>query len=184
MTFKRTGSEEAWKGRMLSVRSERFAYDDGEEVEREVVHHPGAVAVVAHDGEQLYLVAHAREAVGEEELLELPAGKLEEDEDEEPLKAAKRELAEEVGKSAREWRHLSTCYSSPGFTDEQMHVYLATDLYDADVEPDDGERMERRAVPLAELDATIRDCRDAKTLIGLLWLKEMLGGGGLGEPLH
>src|SRR3954464_13752858 len=109
MTFERTGSEEVWKGRMLSVRSERFRFDDGEEVEREVVHHPGAAAIVAHDGEQLYLLAHAREAVGEEELLELPAGKL--DEGEKPLDAAKRELAEEIGKAAREWRHLSSCYS-------------------------------------------------------------------------
>src|SRR3954453_2821801 len=124
MTFKRIDSEEAWKGRMLSVRKERFLHDDGEEVEREVVHHPGAVAIVAHDGEQIYLVAHAREAVGEGELLELPAGKL--DEGEKPLEAAKRELAEEIGKSAREWRHLSSGYSSPGFTDEEMHVFLAT----------------------------------------------------------
>ncbi len=183
MKFERIDSEEAWKGRMLSVHLDRFAYDDGEEVEREVVKHPGAVAVVAHDGEQLYLVAHAREAVNDPELLELPAGKLDED-GEGPLDAAKRELAEEIGKEARDWRHLTTCYSSPGFTDEEVHIYLATDLEDSDVERDESERMELRPVPLAALDATIRDCRDAKTLIGLLWLKEMVGGGGLAEPLH
>src|SRR3954451_5749080 len=140
MTFKRTGGEEAWKGRMLSVRNERYVYDDGEEVEREVVHHPGAVAVVAHDGETLYLVAHAREAVDDPALLEIPAGKL--DEGEEPLQAGKRELAEEIGKGAHEWRHLTSCYSSPGFTDEEVHIYLATDLYDVDSERDEGERME------------------------------------------
>jgi ADP-ribose pyrophosphatase len=128
------------------------------------------VAVLAHDGESLYLVAHAREVVDEQELLELPAGKLDV-EGEEPLGTAQRELAEEIGKCAREWRHLTTCYASPGFADEQIHIYLATDLYDADTERDEHERIEVRKVPLADLDATIRDCRDAKTLIGLLWLR-------------
>jgi 8-oxo-dGTP pyrophosphatase MutT (NUDIX family) len=172
MRFRRVGGKEVWKGRVLAVREDSFEYDDGEEVTREVVHHPGAVAVVAHDGERLYLVAHAREAVDEPELLELPAGKLDE-EGESALETAQRELAEEIGLSARSWEHLTTCYSSPGFTNETMHVYLATDLYEADTERDEGERIELRAVPLADLDATIRDCRDAKTLIGLLWLKAM-----------
>src|SRR2546423_12729334 len=94
--FRRIGGREVWKGRMLAVREERFVYDDGEEVTREVVDHPGAVAVVAHDGERLYLVAHAREAVGELELLELPAGKLDE-EGEGPLETAQRQLAQEIG---------------------------------------------------------------------------------------
>jgi ADP-ribose pyrophosphatase len=155
---------------MLAVREERFVYDDGEEVTREIAVHPGAVAVVAHDGEQLYLVAHAREAVDEPELLELPAGKLDDD-SETPLETAQRELAEEIGKCARNWKLLTTCYSSPGFTDEEIHVYLATDLYDADTERDESERIEVRPVPLADLDATIRDCHDAKTLVGLLWLR-------------
>jgi ADP-ribose pyrophosphatase len=170
MSFRRVGGREAWKGRMLAVREDRFAYDDGDEVTREIVDHPGAVAVVAHDGERLYLVAHAREAVDEPELLELPAGKLDE-EGESPLEAAKRELAEEIGLTARSWQHLTTCYSSPGFTNETMHVYLATDLSEADTERDESERMELRPVPLTELDATIHECRDAKTLIGLLWLR-------------
>jgi ADP-ribose pyrophosphatase len=127
------------------------------------------VAVLAHDAESFYLVAHAREPVDEQELLELPAGKLDE-EGESPLEAAKRELAEEIGKEAREWRHLTTCYSSPGFTDEQIHIYLATDLHDSDAERDEHERIEIRTVPLDDLWPTITACRDAKTLIGLLWL--------------
>src|SRR2546423_4208327 len=163
MNFRRVGGEEAWKGRMLAVREDRFAYDDGEEVTREIVDHPGAVAVVAHDGEQLYLVAHAREAVDEPELLELPAGKLDE-EGEGPLETAQRELAEEIGLAARTWEHLTTCYTSPGFTNETMHVYLATDLHEAGTERDESERIELRPVPLAELDEVIRECRDAKTL--------------------
>jgi ADP-ribose pyrophosphatase len=170
MTFERIGSREIWSGRIASVREDRFRYDDGEEAEREIVSHPGAVAVVAHDGERLYLVAQPREAVDEQALLELPAGKLDRD-GESPLETAKRELAEEIGKGAREWRHLTSCYSSPGFTDEVIHLYLATDLYDERAETDEHERIEIHAVPLAELDRTIRECRDAQTLIGLLWLR-------------
>ena len=170
MSFKRVGGEEAWKGRMFTVREDRFEHDDGEEVTREIAVHPGAVAVIAHDGEHLYLVAQPREAVDEAELLELPAGKLDE-EGEAPLETAQRELAEEIGKAAGSWRHLTTCYSSPGFTDEEIHIYFATDLSDAPGEGDESERIEVRRVPLADLEATIRDCRDAKTLVGLLWLK-------------
>jgi 8-oxo-dGTP pyrophosphatase MutT (NUDIX family) len=168
--FERIGGREAWSGKMIEVAVDRFRFDDGEEVEREIVRHPGAVAVVAHDGEKLYLVAQPREATGEDALLELPAGKLDE-EGESPLDTGKRELAEEIGKGARNWEHLTTCWTSPGFTDEQVHVYLATDLYDEQAESDESERIEVKEVPLAELDSAIERCQDAKSLIGLLWLK-------------
>jgi ADP-ribose pyrophosphatase len=168
--MERIGSETAWEGRIASVRVDRFRYDDGEEAEREVVAHPGSVAVVAHDGEHVYLVKQPREAVNEPELLELPAGKLDED-GEEPLDTAKRELAEEIGKGARSWSHLTSFYTSPGFVDEECHVYLATDLYDESAEAEENERIEIVAVPLTELDDAIRDCRDAKSLAGLLWLR-------------
>jgi 8-oxo-dGTP pyrophosphatase MutT (NUDIX family) len=174
MSFRRIASRTAWKGRLLEVREDRFRYDDdGSEAERELVSHMGAVGVVAHDGEHLYLVAQPREAVDAQALLELPAGKLDV-EGEPPLETAKRELAEEIGKGAREWQHLTTYWSSPGFTDEEVHLYLATDLYDSHAETDENERIEVHAIPLADLDATIRENRDAKTLIGLLWLKAML----------
>jgi ADP-ribose pyrophosphatase len=173
MSFERIGSEVKFKGRLVEVREDRFRYDDGEESEREIVRHMGAVGIVAHDGERLYLVAQPREAVDEPALLELPAGKLDE-EGESPLDTAKRELAEEIGKGAREWQHLTTYWSSPGFTDEEVHIYLATGLYDQTAETDENERIEVHPVPLADLDATIRDNRDSKTLIGLLWLKAMI----------
>jgi 8-oxo-dGTP pyrophosphatase MutT (NUDIX family) len=168
MAFERIGSKEVWSGKIATVRVDRFRHDDGEEVDREVIAHPGAVAVVAHDGERLYLVAQPREAVGADGLLELPAGKFDK-EGEDPLATAKRELGEEIGKGAREWRFLTRFYSSPGFTDEEIHAYLATDLYDVDDEPDEGERIEVRPVPLDRIDEAIRDCRDAKSLVGLLW---------------
>jgi ADP-ribose pyrophosphatase len=170
MAFERIGGNEVWGGRIATVRVDRFRYDDGEEAEREIVEHPGAVAVLAHDGAHLYLVEQPREAVGAQALLELPAGKLDE-EAESPLEAAKRELAEEIGKGARNWEHLATFWMSPGFTNEEMHVFLATDLYDEHAEADETERIQVRRVPLSDLDETIAGCRDAKSLVGLLWLK-------------
>ena len=173
MAFTRTGGDEVWSGKILSVRLDRFKHDDdGEEVEREMVAHPGAVAMVAHDAEKLYLVRQPREAVGEQALLEVPSGKLDE-EGEEPLDTAKRELIEEIGKGARSWEHLVTAWSSPGFTDEKYHVYLATDLYDAepDEDPDENERIEIVEWPLDRLDEAIEQTTDAKSLIALLWFR-------------
>jgi ADP-ribose pyrophosphatase len=170
MAFERVDSKEVWSGKIATVRVDTVRYDDGEEAEREVVAHPGAVAVVAHDGEHVYLVEQPREPVGEQALLELPAGKLDVD-GEEPLATAKRELAEEIGKGARSWEHLTTCYGSPGFSDEEFHIFLATDLYDESAESEENERIVIRQLPLAGIDQAIRDCRDAKTVIGLLWLR-------------
>ncbi|MDQ4129589.1 MAG: NUDIX hydrolase [Actinomycetota bacterium] len=175
MPFERIASETAWEGKMIALRVERFRFDDGSEATREVVSHPGAVAIVAHDGERLYLVRQPREAVGEESLLEVPAGKL--DEGESPLESARRELAEELGKEADAWTRLTSFYSTPGFTDERMHLFLATDL--RDLQPTEGEgpaaaeeeRLEVVPVPLEHIDAVIAECEDAKSLVGLLWLR-------------
>lgn len=172
MAFRSIGGEEAWSGRMIRVRVERFRHDDGGEVTREVAVHPGAAAIVAHDGESVYMVAQPREVVGEESLLELPAGKI--DPGEEPLEAAQRELAEEIGMSAGSWELLKRCYASPGFSDEAYHLYLAADLSEAQVTADEGERIRIEAVPLAELDDLIERCRDAKSLVGLLLLRARL----------
>jgi ADP-ribose pyrophosphatase len=169
-TFERIGGEEAWSGKIASVHVDRFRYDDGEEADREIVRHPGAVVVLAHDGENAYLVKQPREAVGEQSLLELPAGKLDE-EGEEPLDTAKRELAEEIGKGANNWRPITTFYTSPGLLDEKMHLFLATDLYDQSAETDENERIEIERVPLTDLDGAIERCHDSKSLVGLLWLK-------------
>jgi 8-oxo-dGTP pyrophosphatase MutT (NUDIX family) len=169
MGFERIGGEEVWEGRIAKVRVDRFRYDDGQEAEREIVAHPGAVAMVAHDGERLYLVRQPREAVNEQALLELPAGKIE---DEGPLETGKRELAEEIGKAAGKWELLTRFYTSPGFAAEEVHVYLATELKDVDV-PDaqEDERLELVEAPLEQLDDVIRECRDAKSLVGLLWFR-------------
>jgi 8-oxo-dGTP pyrophosphatase MutT (NUDIX family) len=170
MSFERIDSKTVWEGQIATVHVDRVRYADGNEADRERVSHPGAVAVVAHDGERLFLVRQPREAVDEQSLLELPAGKLDA-EGEGPLETAKRELAEEIGKGARTWRHLTTFYTSPGFVEEVCHVYVATDLYDESAEAEEDERIEIVAAPLAELDAVIQGCHDAKTLVGLLWFR-------------
>jgi ADP-ribose pyrophosphatase len=167
-----------YSGLIASVRVERFRHDDGEVVQREVIGHPGAVAVVAHDDEHVWLVRQPREAAGEEALLEIPAGKLDV-EGEPPLETAKRELAEEIGKAAARWTELGSFYTSPGFTDEVIWLFLATELTDVErPEVEEEERIQIIPWPLADLDAAIDECRDAKSLIGLLKFARMRDPAG------
>lgn len=171
--FEATRVETVWEGALFAVRRGTYRHEDGEEVEREWVAHPGAVGVVAHDGERVWLVRQPREAVGEPDLLELPAGKVDV-EGEDALGAARRELAEEIGKAAEHWERLHAFYSSPGFADEELELWLATGLSDVPEERESDERIEVVSHPLAELDALIAQVHDAKTLIGLLALRARL----------
>lgn len=173
--IERIGSRTIWQGAIAQVRVDEFRYPDGSTSTREVVGHPGAVAVVAHDERLLYLVRQPREAVGEDALLELPAGKLDAP-GESTLECAKRELGEEVGKAAAEWRELKRFYTSPGFAAEEVIVYLATGLEDVDAEPDAEERLEVVTWSLEDLDGAIENCADAKSLIGLLLFKGLRSG--------
>jgi 8-oxo-dGTP pyrophosphatase MutT (NUDIX family) len=163
----RIDSKVVYEGKIATVRVDRFRYPDGSTGEREVVEHPGAVAMIAHDDLHIYLVRQPREAVDEEELLELPAGKLDV-EGELPLECAQRELAEEIGKSAGRWEELKRFYTTPGFAAEQVTVFLATELQDVAHEPNPEERIEIVPWPLSELDRAIEVCEDAKSLIGLM----------------
>jgi 8-oxo-dGTP pyrophosphatase MutT (NUDIX family) len=172
----RIGSKTVYEGHIATVRVEEFRHPDGSTSVREVVGHPGAVAMVAHDDRFLYLVRQPREATGEDALLELPAGKLDVP-DEDPLDCARRELAEEVGKSAASWQELKRFYTSPGFAEEEVIVYLATDLEDASAEADEEERIEVVPWRLEDLDRAIEECRDAKSLIGLLMFRRLRSDG-------
>jgi len=174
-TFERTSADERYKGRIFSVWHETFRYADGAEETREIVRHIGAVGIVAHDDEVVWLVRQPREATGLPDLLEIPAGKLDE-EGEEPLETAKRELAEEIGKQAAEWEPLGSFYTSPGFTDEQVHLFLATGLSDVDERPEvhENERIDVDVRPLAELEELIATSTDSKTIIGLARLQAKL----------
>jgi 8-oxo-dGTP pyrophosphatase MutT (NUDIX family) len=174
--IERTDSKTVYRGEIATVRVEKFRHRDGSTSVREVIGHPGAVAIVAHDERFVHLVRQPREAVGEEALLELPAGKLDVP-DESPLECAQRELAEEVGKSASEWVELKRFYTSPGFAEEEVIVYLASGLEDADAESEEEERIEVVPWPLEDLDGAIAECRDAKSLVGLLIFRGLRPGG-------
>ena len=169
--MKRIGSRTVYEGPIASVRIDEFSYDDGTTAERQVVSHPGAVAIVAYDELHLHLVRQPREAVGEPDLLELPAGKLDV-EGESPLGCAQRELGEEIGMRAAEWRELKSFYTSPGFAEERVTVFEATGLARiADHRPAPEERIEIVAWPIDDLDAAIDACEDSKSLIGMLILR-------------
>ena len=174
--FERIASETVYQGGFFSVRRDTYRHEDGEEVERDIATHPGAVGVVVLDGEDLWFVRQPREAVGSPDLLELPAGKLDQ-EGESPLETAKRELAEEIGKQAADWESLGSFYTSPGFADEEVHLFLATGISDVDERPavEHDERIDVEVRPLADLDAILAEAKDSKTLIGLQRLKARLG---------
>jgi 8-oxo-dGTP pyrophosphatase MutT (NUDIX family) len=165
--------ESVYQGRLVDVRVERFRHDDGETVEREIVRHRGAVGVVASDEQAVWLVRQPREAVGSR-LLEIPAGRLDVD-GEQPLQAAKRELAEEIGRGARSWSPILSYYSSAGFTDERVHLFCASELFESHADSGEQERIEVVRWPLEGIAEAIEQCEDAKTLIGLLWLQRRLG---------
>jgi ADP-ribose pyrophosphatase len=171
--LKKEGSKLVYRGEIFSVRKEAFQYEDGSRASREVVVHPGAVCVIPHDGRVVYMVEQPREAVEDPALLELPAGKLDV-EGETPLECAQRELAEEIGKSAGDWRELKSFYTSPGFANERVWLFLATELYDVPERRTTDERIEIVEFPLTDLDSVIERCEDAKSLIGLMMLQQLI----------
>jgi ADP-ribose pyrophosphatase len=168
--FERIGGRTIYEGRIVTLAIERFRFADGDEVEREVIHHDGAACVVAHDDTHLYLVRQPREVLGDPDFLEIPAGRLDR-ERESPLEAAKRELAEEVGKAAARWEPITSYVSSAGISDEVIHVFHATGLSDRNAESDETERIEIVRWPLDDIDGALAATRDSKTIIGLQWLK-------------
>ncbi len=164
--MKPDSTRKAYDGTLFDVTVERWG-----DQEREIVEHPGAVAIVAVDGTGMVtLVRQRREAV-RKELLELPAGTVEPGE--EPLETAKRELAEETGLSGGEWRAVQAFYTTPGFCREQMHLFFAEQVVRGEAKPADDENLELVRWPVEELAAHLHELEDAKTLAGLLlYLRE------------
>ena len=167
-------STRPWSGKRIAVRVDDVERADGHRTRREVVEHPGAVAVLAWDGERLATVRQWRHATGQA-LLEIPAGTLEPDEP--PAATARRELAEECGLAASTWEEGPRFYTAPGFCTELMHLYLATDLTDAPGEADPDEQLEASWMTLDDALRAIDDGRivDAKSLAAIGWLARRLG---------
>jgi ADP-ribose pyrophosphatase len=150
-----------YDGKLFDVVVEEW---DGRE--REIVDHPGATAIVAIDREGcVTLVRQLREAA-RKRLLELPAGTLEEGE--EQLASAQRELAEEVGLRGGRWRELAAFYTTPGFCRERMHLFLAEDVESGEAAPEEDEEFEVVRWQVAEIEARLGELEDAKTIAGLL----------------
>ena len=177
--FEPIGSEPAWQGRIITAGLAHYRHADGAVVAREKVWHPGAVGILAIDEDHVWLTRQPREVSGLTASLEIPAGKLDVP-GEPPLAAARRELDEEIAKSAEDWREIAAFYSSPGFTDERVIVYLARGLSGTSGEASaEDERIEIVPWPLEDLDAAISEAEDAKTGIALLWLARALLRGDL-----
>jgi ADP-ribose pyrophosphatase len=170
-------SRVAFAGRLLAVRVDDVELESGRRAVREVVEHPGAVAVLAWDGDRLAMVRQWRQAAGAE-LLEIPAGTREPGEA--PLATAQRELAEECGLGAARWQEGPSFYTAPGFSTELLTLFLATDPHPVEMTAPEDEALERSWLTLPDALAAIDagEIRDAKSLVGILWLARRQASAG------
>ena len=180
------GTEILHHGRLGDLRIDTVRFRDGRESTREILSHPGAVAIVALDPQDRVLLVRQWRTAAAQVLLEIPAGTLDLIDPvartiEDPASAAPRELEEETGYRARTWRKLAAFWTVPGFATELMHLYLATGLVAAGhgrLAPDADEALELVRLPLADAMAAVDrgDLHDAKTLIGILLVGRARGG--------
>jgi ADP-ribose pyrophosphatase len=156
-----------FSGKIIKVRVDTVSLPNGQQSTREVVEHTGAVAIIAVDNnDEIILVQQYRKPV-ERVLLEIPAGTMEEGED--PLMCAQRELREETGFTAEHWEKILSYYSAPGFTDEYLHLYIATSLTGGEIKLDHDEFVETIRMPLHEAYDLIFNGQiaDGKSIIGI-----------------
>jgi ADP-ribose pyrophosphatase len=159
--MKPDASRTVYDGKLFDVTVERWGDN-----EREIVDHPGAVAVLAVDAqERVVLVRQLREPA-RRQLLELPAGTL--DEGEEPEACARRELEEETGLTGGTWQRGPSFWTTPGFCRELMHLFVAERVREGDSRPEVDEEIELVRIPVAELPSRVDELEDAKTLAGIL----------------
>jgi ADP-ribose pyrophosphatase len=154
-------SRVVYDGKLIDVTLERWGDHD-----REIVEHPGAVAIVAVDDEGYVTLVRQFREPARAKLVELPAGTCEAGED--PLETAKRELREECGLTGGDWRELAAFWTSPGYSREYIHVYAAEGVRSGDADPEDDEDVELVRWRVDELDSRLAEIDDAKTLAGLL----------------
>ena len=171
---KQIETETVYRGLIVNVRRDSAQLQNGARVPREVVEHPGGVGIIPVTDDRKILMVRQYRYPMEEELLEIPAGKLDDSED--PLECAKRELSEETGCTAGEYVYLGAIYPSPGFCRETLYLYLATDLQNGDMHLDEGEFLSVEAVGIDELMEKImlNELPDAKSVIGVMKAKQYL----------
>ncbi|AEM73382.1 NUDIX domain-containing protein [Caldicellulosiruptor acetigenus] len=168
-----------YDGSFISLKVDKVLLPNGNISQRAIVLHSGAAVVVPVDDENnVIFVKQFRKPI-EKVIIELPAGKL--DKDENPLECAKRELEEETGYKARELIKLTEIYTTPGFSNEVIHVYLATGLYKGEAHTDADEFVEVLKIKMADAILMVKkgEIRDAKTIIGLLLANMYLQEQGL-----
>lgn len=168
--FRSLDEDVVYQGWIMTVAKGRFAAPDGSVFERDVVHHPGAVAVVPLIDNDIILVRQYRSAL-DDFLLEIPAG-LRDIEGEPPIETAQRELIEEIGMRAGVLTPLAAIHNSAGFCDEQIHIFIGTDLIEVErqvTSSPEEQQMEILRMPLVEAHALIAsgELTDAKTIIGV-----------------
>ena len=169
-------SESVFEGNFLKVRRDHVRLPDGKEATREYIRHPGAVMIVPLlDDGRLLLERQYRHPL-ERVMLEFPAGKL--DPHETPLACGQRELLEETGYRAREWAHAGVLHNAIAYSNEGIHIFFARGLVAGERQLDEGEFLDLVTHTPAELDvlASSGELTDAKTLIGMLWLKNWQQG--------
>lgn len=167
-------SEDIYKGSFLSLRKDTVRLPNGKISSRDIVVHPGAVVVLAMDNNgYIPMVCQYRKAV-DDMLLELPAGKMEYGE--EPRQCALRELTEETGYTADNVRQLTTFYSTPGFSTESMHLFLATGITSGTSDTDEDEFIEVENYKIDKLVEMVMagDIKDSKSIVGILFVNMLL----------
>jgi ADP-ribose pyrophosphatase len=159
-------SVEKYNCKLFSVSEEKAVDPGGFEMSRSIVHHPGSAVMMAVDDRKRILLVRQYRMPARQYLWELPAGKL--DPGETPLKAAKRELVEETGYTAKKWEKLVMFYPSPGYVGENMTIFLATDVKAGEAKPMEDEKIETRWFTAKEIGEGIRSGKiiDGKTMIG------------------
>lgn len=166
MTNRRLSSKMIYRGHIINLRLDEVELPDGKLAKREIIEHPGAAAIVPLDSDGVVrFVRQYRDAVGEQ-LLEIPAGKLKPGEA--PEACALRELEEELGLTAKKLTHMATFYSTPGFCDETMHMFLAEELVPGEKSQEPEEFIQPETRPLEPVDDLARELSDAKSLVGVL----------------